>query len=106
MPKKNKSDDPIANGFTTGLREAARRLNMDHGALAGILRKGRGMYLADGRIDIEGLLKVKKSREGVERKRTWGGMAYKCKDCRILMPGRICGASGFVRAEGDVCPYL
>lgn len=89
-----------------GLREAARRLGMTHSSLMRLFKRGRGMYLADGRIDIEGLVKVKESREGVSRKRTWGGMAYKCVNCRILMPGRVCGASGYVRAEGDVCPYL
>lgn len=89
-----------------GLREAARRLGIAHSSLADLLDKGRGMYLADGRIDIEGLVKVKKSREGIERKRTWGGMAYVCSSCPILMPGRVCGASGYVRAEADVCPYL
>lgn len=92
--------------YQNGLREAARRIGISHSFLHELLERGRGMYLADGRIDIDGLVKVKKSREGIERKRTWGGMAYVCSSCPILMPGRVCGASGYVRAEADVCPYL
>ncbi|MCZ2131058.1 MAG: hypothetical protein LC109_12450 [Bacteroidia bacterium] len=87
------------------ISEIANELGLSWPAAKRYVAAGRIIFNSEGEADIELMKEIIRVR-GKHINENGMEVVYSCSSCGLLMAGRVCKVSGYVRAQDDSCPFL